>query len=431
MTSIPNLRRQHVPRALKTLAMNIVAKEARGATIIDRTGKTYIDFVGGIGAANAGHNNPAVVKAVVEQARKFMHVSQNVITYEPFVALAQKLNQIIPVSGRKKTMFFNSGAESVENAVKIARYATGRPAVLFFENAFAGRTLLAMTLTSKVDPYKRGFGPFAPEVYQVKSPEPYRKPEHMDDAEYVDWCVEQFKDFLKRGVAPQKTAALVLELVQGEGGFIVLQKEYVQKIAKICKQHGIQLIIDEIQTGFGRTGKMFATEHYGIKPDIITTAKSLGGGLPLSAVTCRSELIDKIPENALGGTFGGNPVSCAASLAAIREIERRKLAQRANDIGKKTRKRFNELSEETSIVGDVRGIGAMQAIELVKNKKTKAPLNKKTVDSIQHDCLDHGLLIFTAGVHGNVFRTLMPLVITDAQLDKGLSILSDAVRRAT
>jgi len=423
------LREQHVPKALWTLA-HVIAKEARGATITDIAGRTYIDFAGGIGCVNVGHSNPAVVRAVINQAKRYMHVGQNAVSYEPYISLAQKLNTIIPISGRKKTMFFNSGAEAVENAVKVARYVTKKPGILCLENGFSGRTLLAMTLTSKVKPYKLGFGPFAPEVYQVHSPYAYRKPDHLSEQEYTDWCVSEFEEFLSRGAAPEKIAAIVLELVQGEGGSIVLPKQYVRAIAKLCKSNGILLIVDEIQTGFGRTGRMFATEHYGIKPDLVVTAKSLGGGLPLSAVTGRAELMDAVHENGLGGTFGGNPVACAASLASIMELQRLKLVQRAERIGKKTRKAFLDLQEGTRIVGDVRGLGAMQAIELVANKKTKEPVSKETMTRISQDCVKNGLLILSAGLHSNVFRTLMPLVMTDAQLDKGLGILSGAVRRA-
>lgn len=421
------LREQHVSKALWTLTQ-VFAKKAKGATITDVQGKTYIDFAGGIGSANVGHGNSAVIKAVVEQAQKFMHVSQNVVLYESYVALAQKLNSIVPIQGKKKSIFFNSGAEAVENAVKIARYTTKRPGIVCLENGFSGRTLLTMTLTSKVKPYKFGFGPFAPEVYQVHSPYLYRKPSHLSEKEYIDWCIGEFEEFLTSGAAPEKIAAVVLELVQGEGGFIVLPKQYVRALAAVCKKNGILLIADEIQTGLGRTGKMFATEHYGIKPDLVTTAKSLGGGLPLSAVTGRVDLMDAVHENGLGGTFGGNPVACAAGLAAIKEIEKQKLVQRANLIGKKTRTVFQELQQTIHIVGDVRGLGAMNAIELVKDKKTKEPA-KDITKKIAGTCAQDGLLILAAGTHGNVLRTLMPLVITDRELKKGLDILGNAVRR--
>jgi 4-aminobutyrate aminotransferase/(S)-3-amino-2-methylpropionate transaminase len=427
-TQLWKLREQHVPKALWTLA-HMFTREARGATIIDMSGKTYIDFAGGIGSANVGHGNPAVVKAVVEQARRFMHVGQNVILYEPYVALAQVLNRIVPIAGKKQTMFFTSGAEAVENAVKVARYATKRPGIVCLENGFSGRTLLTMTLTSKVKPYKFGFGPFAPEVYQVHSPYPYRKPAHLSEKEYVDWCIGEFEEFLTRGAAPEKIAAVVLELVQGEGGLIVLPKQYVRAVAALCKKNGILLVVDEIQTGLGRTGRMFATEHYGIKPDLVTLAKSLGGGLPLSAITGRAELMDVVHENGLGGTFGGNPVACAAGLAAIKEIQRLKLVQRAERLGKVTRKRFIELQEETRIVGDVRGLGAMHALELVTNTKTKEPA-KELTKQIAQQCVKDGLLMLSAGTHSNVLRTLMPLAITDAELAKGLTILSNAVKRA-
>lgn len=420
------LREQHVPKALWTLA-HVFARKAKGATITDITGKKFIDFAAGIGSMNAGHSNPAIVKAAIKQAKNFMHVGQNIVMYESYVQLAQKLNSIVPIPAKKKTMFWNSGAEAVENAVKIARYATKRPGIICLENGFSGRTLLTMTLTSKVKPYKFGFGPFAPEIYQVHSPYIYHKPEHLSEREHIDWCVSEFEDFLTRGAAPEKIAAVVMELVQGEGGFIVLPKPYVKAIEKICKTHGILLIVDEIQTGLGRTGRMFATEHYNIKPDLITTAKSLGGGLPLSAVTGRAKLMDPVHENGLGGTFGGNPVACATGLAAINELQRLKLVKRAQKIGKTTRNYFEDLQNETEIVGDVRGLGAMNAIELVTNKKTKEPA-KKLTKKIVADCAKRELLVLSAGTHSNVIRTLMPLAITDTELRRGLNILGTAVR---
>lgn len=423
------LREQHVPKALWTLAHAFV-QSAKGATITDISGKKFIDFAGGIGCINVGHSNPAVVTAVIKQAKQFMHVGQNVLLYESYIALAQKLNNLVPITSKKKTMFWSSGAEAVENAVKIARYATKRPGIVCFENGFSGRTLLTMTLTSKVKPYKFGFGPFAPEVYQVRSPYTYRKLDHFSEKEYIDWCINEFEKFLTRGAAHKKIAAVVMELVQGEGGFIILPKKYVRAVAKICKANGILLIVDEIQTGFGRTGKMFAIEHYGIAPDLVALAKSLGGGLPLSAVTGRAALMDKVHENGLGGTFGGNPVACVAGLAAINEIERLKLVQHAEKIGKKTRQVFIELQETASIIGDVRGLGAMNAIELVKNKKTKEPA-KEITKAIVQDCVKNGLLILPAGTNSNVLRTLMPLAITEKELNRGLDILIRSVRRNT
>jgi 4-aminobutyrate aminotransferase / (S)-3-amino-2-methylpropionate transaminase / 5-aminovalerate transaminase len=379
-----------------------------GATVTDVDGNVFLDFSGGLGSLNLGHNNPKVVEAVKRQAGKFLHTCFHIAQYEPYVALAEKLNAITPGKFAKKTLLVNSGAEAVENAVKIARYSTGRPAVVGFEHGFAGRTLLAMSLTSKVMPYKFGFGPFAPEVYRLPFPYEYR-------GEGAD-----FREFFQTHVDPKQVACVVMELVLGEGGFVVAPKSYVQALAKFCRDNGILFVADEIQTGFARTGKMFATEHYDFEPDLITTAKSLAGGMPVSAVTGRAEIMDSVHVGGLGGTYGGNPLACAAALATIEEIQRLDLPARAAQIGEKLRARM--LGWKHPMIGDVRGLGAMMAVEFVKDRQTKEPAKEFTVALVKR-CVENGVILIYAGTHSSILRYLVPLVITDSQLDEGLDVI--------
>ena len=409
-------RERNVPRGISN-ATPLFVKRAEGALVIDVDGNRLIDFAGGIGTMNVGHCNPAVVQAASDQLQKLTHSCFSVAMYESYIALAEKLNAITPGRFPKKTLLANSGAEAVENAVKIARHSTGRPGVVVFEHAFHGRTLLTMSMTSKVKPYKFGFGPFAPEVYRLPYPYEYRSVTALDALE----------EFFTAHVAPENVACVVLELVLGEGGFIVAPKDYVKRIREICKENGILLIIDEVQTGFARTGRMFAAEHYELEPDIMIMAKSIAGGLPLSAVTGRAEIMDHSHVGGLGGTFVGNPVSCAAGLAAIDFIERERLAERAQQIGKTVREHFVRFAETTAAIGDVRGLGAMMAIEIVKDRKTKEP-DKDRTSEIARKCWTNGLIVLTAGTHGNVIRTLMPLVITDGQLAEGLEVIEYALR---
>jgi 4-aminobutyrate aminotransferase/(S)-3-amino-2-methylpropionate transaminase len=346
-----------------------------------------------------------------------------VVPYEGYVALAEKLNEIAPGRSPKKTFLANSGAEAVENAVKIARQATGRPGVIVFEHAFHGRTLLTMSMTSKVKPYKLGFGPFAPEVYRLPYPYEYRLGAR-DESGYGD----ELDAFFKSHVAPENVACVVLELVLGEGGFIVAPKAFVRALAQRCSAHGILLVIDEIQTGFGRTGRLFASEHYavhGLEPDLVTMAKSLGGGLPVSAVTGRADLMDSAPAGGLGGTYGGNAVACAAALAAIEQLDQR-FVERAALIGAVVEERFQHFAARFPFVGDARGLGAMQALELVTDRETKAP-DKSRTDAVVRKAWESGLLLLSAGTSGNVIRTLMPLVIGDDALEEGLDVLESAL----
>jgi 4-aminobutyrate aminotransferase/(S)-3-amino-2-methylpropionate transaminase len=418
--ALAHRRLQSVPRGIAHWTP-IFAARAEGAVIEDVDGNTLIDFAGGIGTLNVGHANPEVVRAAAEQLKRMTHTAFSVAMYEGYVALAEKLNRITPGAFPKKTLLVNSGAEAVENAVKIARYATGRDGVVVFEHAFHGRTLLTMSMTSKVRPYKFGFGPFAPEVYRLPYPSVSRPPNTgpADDAAALE-------EFFGVHVAAERVACVVLELVLGEGGFVVAPPDYVKTLERFCREHGILLVIDEIQTGFGRTGRMFACEHYGIAPDLITMAKSLGGGLPIAAVTGRAEIMDGPQVGGLGGTYGGNPVSCAAALASIEFLERNRLAERAETIGQKVRERFLLFAHRFPFIGDVRGLGAMQAMELVKDRATKEPDKERTNRVIQRT-FESGLILISAGTHGNVIRTLMPLVITDAQLQEGLDVLEYAL----
>jgi 4-aminobutyrate aminotransferase/(S)-3-amino-2-methylpropionate transaminase len=394
----------------------IFVERGEGATVTDVDGNVLLDFSGGLGSLNVGHTNPKVVEAVTTQARKFLHTCFHVAQYEPYVALAEKLNAITPGKFSKKTLLVNSGAEAVENAVKIARYYTKRPAVVGFEHGFAGRTLLTMSLTSKVMPYKFGFGPFAPEVYRLPYPYEYRS--GLGES----GMIEQMHEFFHTHIDPKQVACVVMELILGEGGFVVAPKGYVQALAKFCKDNGVLFVADEIQSGFARTGKMFAAEHYGIEPDLITTAKSLAGGMPLAAVTGRAEVMDSVHVGGLGGTYGGNPVACAAALATIEEIERMKLTERAERIGEKLRGRAEEWQKKHPMIGDVRGLGAMVALEFVTNRQTKEPAKEFTVNLIKR-CIENGVILIYAGTHSNALRYLVPLVITDEQLDEGLDVI--------
>jgi len=402
-------RKAAVPQGPFNIAP-IFVERGDGVTVTDVDGNVLLDFSGGLGSLNLGHGNAKVVEAVTKQAQKFMHTCFHITQYEPYVALAEKLNAITPGKFAKKTLLVNSGAEAVENAVKIARYFTKRPGVVGFEHGFAGRTLLGMSLTSKVMPYKFGFGPFAPEVYRLPYPYEYR-------GEGAD-----FHEFFHTHVDPKQVACVVMELVLGEGGFVVAPKKYVQALTKFCKENGILFIADEIQTGFGRTGKMFATEHYDFEPDLITMAKSLAGGMPVSAVTGRAEIMESVHVGGLGGTYGGNPLACVAALATIEEIERLNLPARAVKLGEKLRARMLDWQKRFPAVGDVRGLGAMMAVELVKDRKTKEPAKELNVGVVKR-CVENGVILIYAGTHSNILRFLLPLIITDAQLDEGLDVI--------
>ncbi len=400
-----------------------------GAIIRDEDGKSYIDFAGGIGVLNAGHCPRPVVNAIIRQSQSLIHACFPVAIYEPYVELCETLAKLLPHGKKTKVMLTNSGVEAVENAVKIARQATGRPGIICFTGAFHGRTLLGMTLTSKTG-YKIGCGPFASEVYRLPFPDYYKRGDGLSMKAFVKRELQSFDDALHTIVDPTQVAAVIVELVQGEGGFVVAPKEYILGLSRICKQHGILLVVDEVQTGFGRTGAWSAYSHYGIVPDISTWAKSMGSGMPIGAVIGRAEVMDKTTKGTLGGTYLGNPVACAASLATIEYMKKIKINERGKRIGKKVMQFFSALQKECTAIGDVRGLGAMTAFELVKNGDPHQPdadLTKKLLNA----CSENGLLIISAGTGGNVVRVLSPLTITDGQLNRGLQILRKQLLRLT
>ncbi len=417
-------RNKHIPQGPFN-THPIFAAKAKGALITDVEGKEYIDFAGGIGVANAGHCDEEVVKAIKDQVEKYIHTCFHVVMYEPYVELAKKLNEITPGSFPKKTMFANSGAEAVENGIKIARHATGRPATIAFADAFHGRTLLAMSLTSKMKPYKFGFGPYAPEIYRMPYAYCYRCAFGLEYPSCELSCAYYLKEFFATHISAEQVAALIAEPVLGEGGFVVPPKEYFKVLQKICQDNGILFIADEVQTGFGRTAKMFAIEHYEVVPDIIVMAKSMAGGMPLSAITGKTEVMDH-PQ--LGGLEG--PLRAIRWHAGRRwwcwsSLRRRSCWQGEKEIGKKVMKRFKEFYEKYPVVGDVRGLGAMVGMELVVDRQTKEPATALTKQLVAR-CREKGLLMISAGTYSNIIRPLMPLVITDEQLERGLEIVGEA-----
>ena len=423
------LRKKHVPAGVSLLNPAFIA-HARGAIMTDVDGRELIDFAGGIGVNNVGHCHPKVVAAVRDQAEKFIHTCFHVAPYESYIELAARLNELAPGDFEKQTMLANSGAEAVENAVKIARYATKRPAVISMENGFHGRTLMTMALTSKVKPYKFGFGPFAPETYRIPSAYCYRCPYGTSYPACQCACAENLEEFFTGYVAAEQTAAVIVEPIQGEGGFITPPQEYFEKLHSICRKNGILLIIDEIQSGMGRTGKLFAIDHWGIQPDLITTAKSLAGGLPLSAVTGRAEIMSAPHPGGLGGTYGGNPLACSAALAVLKIFLEDGLLEKAEQLGEKLQKRFSAMQEKYELIGEVRGKGPMLALELVRDRHTKEPAGAEA-KKLTKLCYDKGLVILSCGSLGNVVRFLMPLVITDQQLERGLGILEESLHEVS
>jgi 4-aminobutyrate aminotransferase/(S)-3-amino-2-methylpropionate transaminase len=415
---LAELRAKYVPRGITT-GHPITADRAKGSELWDVSGKRYVDFAGGIGVMNVGHAHPRVMEAVRAQLDRATHTSFQVVQYESYLRLAERLCEVMPIEGPRKAIFFSTGAEAIENAVKIARAATGRPAVISFRGAFHGRTLLALSLTGSVQPYKQNFGPYASEVYQT--PFPY---------EYRGWNTEaalaDLKNLLDAEVSPKRVAAIVIEPVLGEGGFVPAPLDFMRRLRKLADEHGILLIVDEIQTGFGRTGKLFALEHSGVKADLVTVAKSLAAGFPLSGVIGRAEVMDAPDPGGLGGTYGGNPVACAAGLAVMDIMRDEKLPERAARIGSVIEERMHSWAKENQLIGDVRVVGAMAGMELVRDRKTKEPADKETA-KILATAREKGLIILRAGTHHNVIRTLMPLTIPDDQLEEGLDILGAAL----
>jgi 4-aminobutyrate aminotransferase / (S)-3-amino-2-methylpropionate transaminase / 5-aminovalerate transaminase len=432
-TSIPGPKSQElmrrreaaVPRGIYH-ATPIFASRAEGAVLEDVDGNWFIDFAGGIGCQNAGHRPPEVVEAIQQQADKFLHTCFSVAPYESYIAVAEKLNAITPGKFPKKTILINSGAEAIENAIKLARAYTHRPAIICFEDAFHGRTMLTMSLTSKTHPYKAGFEPFAADIYRIPYAYCYRCSYSLQYPSCDMFCARHLEDTFKRMVAAETVAAVIAEPVLGEGGFVVPPEEFFGFIQDICKRHEILFIADEIQTGFGRTGAMFACERYGVVPDILVSAKSIAGGLPLAAVTGRAEIMDGPGIGALGGTYGGNPIACAAALAAIETLERENLSARALELGERFDSRARAWKSRFPLIGDIRGLGAMCALELVKSRDTREPAKHETEQIIRY-CYQHGLIVLSAGTYGNVVRVLVPLVVTDTQFEEGLEILEAAI----
>ena len=432
-TPIPGPRSQDLMRRRDAAVVRaayhatpVFVAKAEGAVIEDVDGNRFIDFAGGIGCLNTGHRAPRVVEAIRRQLDRFLHTSFNVLPYESYIALAERLNAITPGRFAKKTLLVNSGAEAVENAIKIARAYTKRPAILAFEDAFHGRTYMAMAATSKTHPYKAGFEPFPGDVYRVPFAYCYRCSYSLEYPSCEIHCARHIEDAFKRVVAAESIAAVIVEPIMGEGGFLTPPSEFFPILSEICRRQGILLIADEVQSGFARTGALFACERLGLQPDLITMAKSLSGGLPLAAVTGRAEIMDTPGPGALGGTFAGNPAACEAALAVLETIETEDLCARANHLGDRFRRRAAQWQSRWELVGEVRGLGAMQALELVRSRHTRAPAEEETRRILQY-CYEHGLIMITAGSYGNVIRLLMPLVITDSQMDEGLDILESAL----
>jgi len=415
-----------VPRGLSH-ATPIYAAKAEGAVIEDVDGNRYIDFAGGIGCLNTGHRAPGVVAAIERQIEKFLHVCVQVTPYENYIRLAERMNQLTPGKFPKKTLFVNSGAEAIENAVKIARAATGKPGIIAFEDAFHGRTMMALSLTSKTHPYKAGFHPFPSEVYRIPYAYCYRCSYSLKYPSCDLYCARHLEDTFKRMVAQEGVAAVIAEPVLGEGGFVTPPQDYFRTLIEICRKHGVLFIADEVQTGFGRTGALFASERYGIEPDILVTAKSIGGGLPLAAITGRAEIMDAPGPGGLGGTFAGNPAACEAALAVLDMFEQQDLNARANELGEHFQKRAREWQKRWPMIGEVRGLGAMQALELVQSRDKREPAAEETKQITQY-CYEHGVITISAGTYGNVIRLLMPLVITESQMDEALDVLEGGLR---
>ncbi|MGH3022382.1 MAG: 4-aminobutyrate--2-oxoglutarate transaminase [Gaiellaceae bacterium] len=403
------VRKERVIAEPLSIYLPLVIAEAEGAVLTDVDGNRFVDFSGGVGCMNVGHSHPRVVEAIRDQAERFTHTDFTIVPYENYVALAERLVELAPISGELRAGFFNAGAEAVENAVKFARAYTKRPAVIAFEGGFHGRTLLALSLTSKTHPYKAGLGPFAPETYRVA----------FDDLEALEWA-------FKTRVAAEDVAAIVFEPVQGESGFVVPSQEFVTGLRRLCDEHGIVLVADEVQTGFCRTGRVFAMEHFGVEPDLMTIAKSIAAGVPLSGVIGRAEIMDAPGDSAVGGTYVGNPVAIAAAHAVLDVIAEERLAERAETIGETIRARMESWQERFDAVAEIRGLGAMLAIAIERDGKADASL----ASAVAEEAARRGLLLLKAGIESNCIRVLVPLVISDAELDEALAVWEEALTEA-
>ena len=396
----------------------IFASRAHGARLIDADGKEYIDFAGGIGVLNLGHTPDAVVAAIKQQAESLLHACFPVAGYEPYLDVCELLCEHTPGTFAKKALLVNSGAEAVENAVKIARYATNRPAVITFDRGFHGRTLLAMTLTSKLV-YKRGMGPFAPEVYRAPAPYPYRGVDTAQALDHLDWM-------FKATVDPASVACMILEPVQGEGGFTVMPPEFIQGLRERCDRHGILYVDDEVQAGMGRTGTLWGIEHSDVVPDLVTIGKSVASGMPLAAVVGRAEVVDAVHPGGLGSTYGGNPVACAAAVESIKAIADPEFLARSVEVGERIQARLRTIAERVDLVGEVRGIGPMAAIELVTDRGTKQPAAEAAGATVA-GALERGLILLKTGIYDNVLRILVPISATEEDLDTGMDRLEEAL----
>jgi len=412
-------RKERVVADPLSVYLPVVIEEGRGATLTDVDGNTFIDFTGGVGCLNVGHSHPRVVEAAQEQLARFSHTDFTIVPYEVYVTLAERLIALSPFRSPAKAAFFNAGTEAVENSIKFARAYTGRPAVIAFEGGFHGRTLLSLSLTSKTHPYKAGLGPFAPEVYRVPFPNEYRGPT-------AEEALASLERALITQVAAETVAAIVVEPVQGEGGFVVAPQMFLDGVRRLCDEYGIVMVVDEVQTGFGRTGKLFAIEHYGIEPDLITIAKSIAAGLPLSGVLGKAEIMDAPGDSAIGGTYVGNPVAQAAALAVLDVIEDESVSERAAQLGETIRARMESWRERWPRIGDVRGLGAMLAIELVKEPEGKEP-DADTASAVVEAAAERGLLLLKSGIYANCIRVLAPLILTDAELDEALGVWDEAL----
>ncbi|HXV02399.1 MAG TPA: 4-aminobutyrate--2-oxoglutarate transaminase [Gaiellaceae bacterium] len=414
-------RKQRVIAEPLSLTFPIVIERGEGARLTDVDGNTFIDFTGGVGCLNVGHSHPRVVEAAQEQLERFSHTDFTIVPYEVYVRLAERLCELVPIANAKAA-FFNAGTEAIENAIKFARAYTGRPAVIAFEGGFHGRTLLSLSLTSKTHPYKAGLGPFAPEVYRLPFPNDYRGPS-------AEEALAALERALITHVAAETVAAIVIEPVQGEGGFIVAPKEFMAGVRRICDEHGIVMVVDEVQTGFGRTGKLFAIEHYGVEPDLITVAKSIAMGIPLSGVLGKPEIMDAPGDSAVGGTYVGNPVAQAAALAVLDVIGEEDLCARATTLGNQMRERMESWQERFAQIGDVRGLGAMLAIELVEDPESKTPASDLATN-VTAEAAKRGLLLLKSGIYSNCIRVLAPLTLSDAELDEALGVWEEALEAA-
>src|SRR2546423_1049871 len=412
-------RKQRVVAEPLSIYLPVVVQEGRGALVTDVDGNTFLDFTGGVGCLNVGHSHPRVVAAAQEQLERFSHTDFTIVPYEVYVTLAERLCGLAPIGGETRAAFFNAGTEAIENAIKFARSYTRRPAVIAFEGGFHGRTLLSMSLTSKTHPYKAGLGPFSPEVYRVPFAQDYRGPTAAE-------ALADLERALVTQVAAEQVAAIVVEPVQGEGGFVVAPREFLRGVRRICDENGIVLVVDEVQTGFGRTGRMWAIEHYGVEPDLMAVAKSIAAGLPLSGVIGRAEIMDAPGDSAIGGTYVGNPVAQAAALAVLDVFEEEGLTERAAAIGETIRSRMLGWQERWDAIGDVRGLGAMLAIELVHDRATKDPA-PELASAIVEAAAERGLLLLKSGIYSNCIRVLTPLVVSDAELDEALAVWEQAL----